>query len=376
MSYATNLPSVLYLQDHFGYADGVVHGITVYNLAVVPALSTAGVDIRACFLREPHPAAKGLVDAGIPTVFLSAHPLNPFVVFKVARLARRWNCRVIHAAGMKGAIVARIVAPFVGARTLIHLHDVLYPSSLLRSLHRVLARSTDRAICVSKPACEVAVGGYHVEQSEVVYNGIRIDRLKNVALGTRSALRRELGLGSTTGVVTVIGRIYPIKGHKRMLEIMARVVRSHSDTALLIVGDGPDRTECEELATRLGITDAVLFIGQRSDVPELLVASDVVAMPSMSEGLGLVAIEAHAAGRPVVAFRVGGIPDVVTDGVNGTLVADGDLDAFAAGLVALLRDPALRERYGEAGRVNAERFTLEGHIDALLSVYRQTALVT
>jgi glycosyltransferase involved in cell wall biosynthesis len=195
--------------------------------------------------------------------------------------------------------------------------------------------------------------------------------MKNVSRDAALARRREIGIAPTAPVVAVIGRFHPVKGQKGMLEIMMRVVRSCPAAMLVFVGDGSERRECEQLANSLGLTRSVIFLGQRDDVPELLAASDVVAVPSLSEGFGLVAIEGHAAGRPVVAYSVGGLPEVVTDGVDGTLVKLGDQDAFAAAVVTLLRESGLRQRYGEAGRANAERFSLERHVAALLQIYRE-----
>ena len=367
------VPSVMFLGDHFGYPSGVMHGVTSYFLNVLPALSAAGVDITACFLRDPHPAAAALRGSGIEPLFLSASPLDPFVVSRVASVAKERGCRIIHGCGIKATLVARLVARMVGASAIIHVHDLLYPKLLVSALHRAFSRSTDTGLCVSEAVRDVAINGYHVppDRCRVVYNGIRIDAMRRVASDARSSLRKELQVADAADVIAMIGRMHPVKGHRGMVQMMPSILRSRPGTVLLLVGDGPERPACEALAARLGVQDHVRFLGQRTDIPELLSASDLVVMPSQSEGLGLAAIEALAAGKPVVAYGVSGLREVVSNDRDGKLVAAGDQNAFARAVVTLLEDRQLRESYSQYATVAAERFALERHIETLLSCYRE-----
>lgn len=367
------VPPVLFLGDHLGYPSGIMHGVTSYFLNVLPALVGAGVDITACFLREPHPAAAALRESGIEPLFLSASPMDPMVVARVTRLAKERRCRIIHAAGIKATLVARVVARRLRARPIIHVHDLLYPPLLVRSLHRAFARSTDTGLCVSEAVREVAVNGYHLppDRCRVVYNGIRIDAMRNVPPACRASLRNELHIADAADVIAMIGRMHPVKGHRSMFQMLPEIVRSCPATVLLIVGDGPERAACEALAAQLGVQDHVRFLGQRSDIPEVLSAVDLVVMPSQSEGLGLAAIEALAAGKPVVAYGVSGLREVVSDDRDGKLVAAGDQRAFVETVVTLLRNRQLLESYSRHATTAAERFSLELHIEALLRCYRE-----
>lgn len=363
---------MLYVGDHFGYPSGVAHGVTIYLLSVLPELRKAGLDLTSCFLREPHPAAASLAALGMAPTFLSAAPWNPFVVFQVVALARRHRCRLIHAAGLKAVLVARIVARITGARVVVHVHDQIMPGNALRALHRLFARGTDVGVCVSAATRPVAIEGYHVapQRVRVAHNGLDLARLREVPDGTRARLRATLGLGELQPVLTMVGRMYPIKGTLAMVRMMRPIVDALPDARLLLVGDGPDRAACEQLAQSLGIAPNIRFLGHRDDVPELLAASDLVVMPSQSEGLGLAAIEALAGGRPVVAYAVGGLPEVVTDGVTGRCVPAGDEPAFAAAVIALLRDRDLLQRYGVAAAADAARFGLDRHVATLLDCFR------
>lgn len=367
------LPPVLVLGDHFGYPSGVAHGVTVYFLNVLPALVQAGVSVSACFLREPHPAAAALSGSGVEPVFLSASPMNPLVVFRVAALARENGCGIIHASGIKATLVARVAALMIGAKVIIHVHDQLYPSPWVSALHKLFSHSSDIGLCVSNAVRQVVAKGYHVrpDRLRVAYNGIRLERIRSVPAGTRLQCRESLQLTENSRVIAMIGRMHAIKGHRGMLQMMPNIIAACPDAVLLLVGDGPERADYEVMADKLGLGGHVRFLGQRNDIPELLTAADIVVVPSQSEGLSLAAIEALAAGRPVVAYAVGGLPEVVNDGSDGTLVKSGDQDAFARAVISLLNDPQRLSRYGQQAACAAERFSLERHIEVLLGCYRE-----
>jgi glycosyltransferase involved in cell wall biosynthesis len=372
---AGELPAVLVLGDHFGYPGNVVHGVTTYYLHTIPALAEQGVDVHACFLREPHPAAEGLRSRGIDPVFLSAAKWNPFVARRVAEIVRERNCRIIHACGVKATLVARMAARFTGARAIVHVHDLLTPAPAIASMHRLFRSPDDVGLAVSQAVRQVAIDGYHVDprHARVIHNGIPASRVAEATPETRAAMRATLGIGERTGVLAMIARMHPIKGHRTMMEIMAQVVKERPDTVLLLAGDGPERGACEALVDTLGLRDNVRFLGSRSDVPELLAASDLVVSPSRSEGLPTVAIEGAAVGRATVGFDCGGLRDIVTDGVSGRLIPQGNVDAFSRALVSLLGDPIALARMNKAALATAPEFTLEHHVQALIALYREVA---
>lgn len=369
----TDLPPVMILADHFGYADGVRHGVTTYLLHVLPLLAAAGVDMTVCFLRAPHAAAADLYARGIRPVFFDAAKWDPTVALRIAALARRKGVRLLHATGVKGTLAARIAARLTGARTLLHMHDLNDPGALSVA-QRLMARPTDAAVCVSQAVCELAVKRYHVrpERVCVARNGIPLELLRDAGAGARGRVRAELGIEPGRPVLASIGRLHPVKGHRALLAMLPAIVRSCPRALLLVIGDGPERVACEELTARLGMTAHVRFLGRRSDVPRLLSAIDLVLMPSQSEGLGLAAIEGLAAGRPVIAFAVGGLPEVVTDGVDGRLVPAGDGAAFTQAVIETLRDPPRRLAYARGAAASAQRFSLEGHVRRLVDCYRMT----
>jgi glycosyltransferase involved in cell wall biosynthesis len=368
-------PRILFIADTLGYPGGVAHGCTSYYLEVLPALVEAGVRLTTCFLRDPHPAAVALRDHGVESTFLSTSRWNPSAVFPLAAMARENRCNIMHAVGIKATLMARMATRLVPARTIVHVHDQQLPGFLISNLHRIFARPTDLGICVSRAVQATTLRGYHMSQKQlrVIPNGIRLERFHNVPATTGERVRNSLGIGGEARVLGMFGRMYPVKSHRAMIGMMPRIVAACPDVLLLLAGGGPEREACEALVGTLGLGHQVMFLGHRSDIPELLAACDVFVMPSESEGLPMAAIEALAMGKPVVGFDVGGMSEVIDDGKTGRLVPFGDANAFIDAVLALLFDADLLAGFGQRALHAVRRFSFEGHVRALLDCYREQA---
>jgi len=182
----------------------------------------------------------------------------------------------------------------------------------------------------------------------VIHNGVDPTRL---GAGTASGLRSSLGISADSVLVVGVGALVRLKGFDLLINALATLRPRDSETHLAIVGDGPELQALTTLAQDLGVASRVHFLGQRADVGAILRdACDIVAIPSRIEAFGLVAAEAAIFGHPAVATAVGGIGEVVQDGITGLLVPGGDPLAFAAALERLIADPALRKKLGEAAR--------------------------
>ena len=204
----------------------------------------------------------------------------------------------------------------------------------------------------------------------VIYNGV--DAAAFQPAREPEEVRRELGIPAGAHVIGVTARLHPVKGHAHLLRALPRVVRAVPEAHLLLVGDGPERARLERMAAGEGLRDRVHFAGHRSDVADLTQLYDVNVLPSQSESLPYTLIEAMLLGKPAVASRCGGIPELVEDGVNGTLVPPGDEAALAAAITDLLTDPAKAGAYGRAGRRRAEeRFTKERMVSETFALYQE-----
>ncbi len=201
-----------------------------------------------------------------------------------------------------------------------------------------------------------------------IYNGIRVPRNRC----SPEDLKHKLGL-SGQRVIGIVGRLSKEKGHAFVLDALPYVVAEVPETVLLIVGDGSERKALVEQAKRLGMGRRVMWAGERtgSDVQELYQAMDVVAVPSAFEGFGLVAAEAMAAGRPVVATKVGGLKEVIADGETGVLVYPGDTASLARALIGILHDSKQAEEMGTKGQERAlERFSSDRFTESISEAYR------
>ncbi|MCI0557585.1 MAG: glycosyltransferase [Nitrososphaera sp.] len=208
----------------------------------------------------------------------------------------------------------------------------------------------------------------HPDNITVVHNGIDV---QSYAVSDRAhATRKELGINGNQPVIGTVGNLYAVKGQMYLLKACSAVAKVFPNFVLLVAGRGDYLGSLEETARNIGIGANVKFLGFREDVPALLQTMDIFILPSISEGLPLSALEAMASGKPVVASNVGGIPEVVKDGVTGYLVSPKDPEALADKILLLLRHPELAVDLGRSGRKRVEdSFSLEKMVERYQSLY-------
>ncbi|HEX3173630.1 MAG TPA: glycosyltransferase [Solirubrobacterales bacterium] len=304
------------------------------------------------------PLADHLGDLDVPVQSVPPMPLGAAGAARapaLARMLRRRRPDVFHASlswplaakyGLAAAVVARVPATVATVQ--------LFPEFELgrssRWQMRALAAGVDRYIAVSRDIA-AKLGqrmSWPAAKIEVVHNAVRLNRCAS----PRSAqLRDELSGGRERPVVLTIARLDPQKGHPVLLEAAARLPGIN----FALAGDGPERARLEAQAESLGLGNRVGFLGHRTDVPDLLDACDVFALPSLYEGSSLALLEAMAARRAVVSSAIGGTEELIGDGEDGLLVPPGDATALAAALRRLLADAALRRRLADRARQRAER---------------------
>ena len=321
----------------------------------------------------------------VPQLHREISPLGDAVaVIRLARFIRRERPQLLHTHTAKAGAVGRIAALLAGRNDrpiLVHtfhghvLRGYFGPlkTGFFRLVERSLARVTDALVAVSPQVRDdlVALGVGPAPKFAVVRLGIELEQRVASSPGGRERARALLGIPPERFVVAWIGRMTGVKRTGDVLLALKRLRERGVDASLCLVGSGPDRDDVEESAHRLGIARHCFYLGYQRDVADWYAAADAVILPSSNEGTPVTAIEALAAGRPVVATRVGGVPDVVRDGVDGYLVGPGDVDGLAGRLAALARDPDLRRRMGEAGRARVlDRYAVSRLVDDVDRLYR------
>jgi glycosyltransferase involved in cell wall biosynthesis len=304
----------------------------------------------------------------VPTLRREIHPATDgMALVTLVRLMRRLRPHVVHTHTAKAGVLGRLAAYLTRVPVVLHTYhghvfEGYFAASRARlflAVERTLARRTDCLLAVSEAVRRdlLALRVGRREQFRVIPLGLDLDAF--VAWeGVHGRLKGELGLALDTPLVGIVARLVHIKAHEVFLRAAGRVAREVPGCRFVLVGDGERRAELEALAAALGLADRVYFLGWRGDMQHVYADLDVVALTSRNEGSPVALIEAMAAGRPVVATRVGGVGDVVEDGVTGYLAPAGNATAVADAIVDLLSDPKRRQIMGEAGRERVvPRFT-------------------
>jgi glycosyltransferase involved in cell wall biosynthesis len=328
----------------------------------------------------------GIRPVTVPSLHRDVSPLYDAVaVSHLVREIRRIRPQILHTHTAKAGAVGRTAALLSGeARPPVIVHTfhghVLrgyfdpFRTRFFMETERALARHTTKLIAVGPQVRDdlVDLGIAPADRFTVIRLGIDLEGRVLGADQERAGMRRLLGLPDSRFVVGWIGRMTAIKRVPDVVRAFQGLIERGIDAALVLVGDGPDREDVETVAAELGVARRTYFLGYQRDVRPYYAMFDTLVLPSANEGTPVVAIEALAAGRPVVATRVGGVPDVVTDGKDGILVEPDNVEALTDALATLAVDPALREQYGRAGRdAVVPRYRVTRLVDDVDSLYRK-----
>ena len=311
--------------------------------------------------------------------FTLRRPLDLRCLRDLTRIFRRRSIEVAHCHEFTMAVYGTAAARVMRIGAVITMHGGTYAleARRRRMALRWAFRRSGAVVAVSEASrAELLAklgqppGGIHV-----IRNGIRF-----VPGAHGDGVRRELGAAHDESVIVAVGNLYPVKGHLVLLKALALLGERHPELKwrLAIAGTdgfggtaGGEGPSLRRFAEEHGLSDRLHLLGFRTDVPDLLAAADIFAMPSLSEGLPMAMLEAMFAGKAIVASAVGGIPEVIRHEKEGLLVPRGDPEGLAMALVRLLRDEALRRAIGSGARRRAEEaFTIETMANEYERVYR------
>ena len=321
---------------------------------------------------------------------ISEYPISRFASLtagrQMLRLSRELRVRrpdVLHSYNFYANVFSIPAARLAGVPCIVaSIRDMgVYMSPMQKRVQRWVCELADRIVVNADAIRNWLIDeGYPSGKIRVIRNGARLPA--SVPENMRSKVRAELGIPDTGKVVIMVSRLNPKKGIENLLDAAPEVLSRVPSAWFVIVGDivlestGQEASYSKRLAGRareLGIAERVLFTGLRRDVPRLLSAADISVLPSLSEGLPNAVIEAMAAGLPVVATSVGGIPELIQQGRNGMLVPPGDTAALAESLATVLSNPFLSRRLGEAARLRIQAgFSFEKMFRETVALYRAT----
>jgi glycosyltransferase involved in cell wall biosynthesis/peptidoglycan/xylan/chitin deacetylase (PgdA/CDA1 family) len=357
----------------------------------VQLLRARGVEGHVCYVTTRSDLVERFTEAGFPPVCLEHRSRLdwPRTLRRLVRLVKQLEVDVIHANLALDGNLARVAGALTRVPVVATLHDADKPPPIERGtdfptvrvktlVEDALARvSTRHFLAVSKAVKEHYVGNHWVPRSraEVIHPPLDHDVLEaQMDPASVQRVRAELGLDGRYPVLLNVARLHPIKDQLGLVASMQHLRQRCPDARLLIAGDGEMRAELEALIDSGGLADHVTLLGQRSDVPALLGASDVFVLSSRSEGLPGSILEAMAAAKPVVATRVGGVPEVVVDGVTGHLVPAGAPPAFADAVAQIAGLPDRGRAMGLAGRQRVrQHFRPEASVEKLEAFYLRSA---
>lgn len=364
-------PRVLILTVGF-----TVGGAEQIVLMTAPRLQRAGFDVTVVSLKGWGPVGDELETRGVRAVSLGARgPWDARAAGRLLALLRRDRIQILHAHLFLANIPARILGRMAGVPVVITTHHDTDVWMGLR--HRLIERLT-APLSSAVVACSEAVRRYALEVHglppglvRTLHNGTEIPPEPGDP-AARERLRRELGAGPGDLLVGAVGRLdEPKKGLAVFLAAARLLARDVPRVRFAVVGDGPARAALEARAAREGVSHRTLFAGERRDIPAVMTAFDLFVQPSRWEGFGVTLLEAMAAGTPIVASRVGGIPEVVLHDETGLLVPAGEPESLAEACAALLRDRDRASRLARAARARVEtHFRVDRLAERTAELYR------
>jgi glycosyltransferase involved in cell wall biosynthesis len=322
---------------------------------------------------------------GVKTFKNLVQPLHPvkdiLAVADLIYFLRKKRYHIVHTHNSKAGFVGRLAAKITGIPVIIHtvhgfaFHDQepVWRQLLFRNLEKFASHMCDKMIFISQPLVDWALREKIVlrrDKIAKVYSGIDLERFSPATEEEKNSVREKWNIRHDDAVIGIVSKLWEGKGHEILIRAFKEVKKDIKRARLIIVGEGPLDNMLHDLVDSLGLSDSVLFTGFQMDVAAIISSFDVAVLPSYFEGMGRVLLEAMAMEKPVVASRVGGIPDLVKDNVNGLLITPGDVKGLADALKKLLNDKGLANIMGRDGRKGiSDKFSADAMIRSISNIY-------
>jgi len=354
------------------YDVGLVHGLSLES-------NMTKEEIRSVEIGIEKARRKGVKFFQLPSLVRKINPVYDVMTFYcIWRIIRRNSPTIVHTHSSKAGLLGRWAATAANAPHIIHTPHghVFYGhfnpiiSKVFLILEKITDKITERMIALTEGEKEdyIRLSVSRADKLITVHSGVDIERFKDSQVS--DAKKESLGLNAKGRIIGTVGWLLPIKGPMYLLKAMNRVWEKFADTQLVYIGKGEMEQDLRLAAMEMGASDRVKFLGWRDDIQEIIPIFDLFVLPSMNEGMGRVIVEAMAAGKPVVASNVGGIPDLVKHNETGLLVPPADDEALSGALIELLNNPDRAKRMGESGKEYCNQFSLQSMVDKIDGLYQ------
>ncbi|RJQ60349.1 MAG: glycosyltransferase family 1 protein [Desulfobacteraceae bacterium] len=313
-------------------------------------------------------------------------PLNPIkdllALVELTLFLKKNRYHIIHTHNSKAGFIGRLAGKLASVPIVVHtvhgfsFHDQepFWKRKLLLNLERIASRWCDRMIFISQPLIDWGLRERvaRIDKIVKIYSGIELEKFRLASEGETNRLRKKWGIALDEAVIGIVSKLWEGKGHAVLIRAFSEVSKHLPNSKLVIVGEGDLKNELESLSSAIGMNGRVLFTGFQANVRDLLACFDVAVLPSFFEGMGRVLLEAMAMEKPVVGTRVGGIPDLIDDGVNGFLIEPANVMQLSSSILRILNDKDLARQMGRAGRKKIQAvYSAEYMVRAIDDVYRR-----
>lgn len=331
------------------------HGAEQLLLDIVRHIDRDRVRLSVCLISDLGPLVKEFEALGIPVAFLPKKSRKDLsVIFRLASFWRKSRFDIVHTHLFTADLWGRLAGLLSRVPIVSTSHTTSDPNvgQLGRWLDQLLDRRHDAVICVSEAVrrYRISEAGFNPRKLHLIENGIDLDRFRKTA--SKEEMEARLGLPPGRRWAVIVGRLVPLKGHRFLIGALSLLAKDRpglADVGLLIVGDGEEEEDLRRQVCDLGLSDRVVFLGLRRDIPDILGMSEVLVLPSSREGLPIVLLEAMAASLPVVVTPVGGIPEVVVEGKTGFFVTQ-EPASIASALRRIFENPETSRAMGSNAR--------------------------
>lgn len=319
----------------------------------------------------------------VPQLIREINFLKDIRVFKkIYQFIKEGKFDIVHTHSSKAGILGRWAAKMAGVKIIVHTpHGHIFygygfgwfKTKLFIFIEQLTGLITDRIITLTQKGKEehisYKIGG--PDKFTPIYSGIEIDKFLNFHVNVTEE-KEKLRIPFDSPVIGTVSRLSPVKGNKYFAACLPQVVDKFPDLRVLMVGEGEERKELQDYIEKKGLLKNVIFMGEFKDIRSVLSILDILVLASLNEGMGRCLLEAQVLGVPVVATKVGGIPEVVKDGISGILVPPQDSKAMAGALISLLSDKRLRCKMSqEAKKWADEKFSAKVMVEKISNLYEE-----